>query len=125
MIRLLFLHGKLGGITAFTGLVTGGLVVLAHETSVPLLPEYVWGALLSIPVTILCMGLFSVFYEYYIRTSFAEAMRSMYGAWDSWVTVFPTHEAAPDRKEVRTRMRRGPCWPCWGSGLYMEEQGWA
>jgi hypothetical protein len=49
------------------------------------------------------MGLFSVFYEYYVRTAFAASMQSIYWAWDTGVTVFPTHEDAPDRKEVLRR----------------------
>lgn len=108
-VRLLLRHGKLGIITLALGLGSGVLVVLAHEIRIPPLADYVWGALLSIPATIICMGLFSVFYEYYMRTSFADAMRSVYGAWDSGVTVFPTHTDAPDRKQVllaaRTHVR--------------------
>jgi hypothetical protein len=108
-VQLLFRHGKLGAITSAIGLAIGALVVIAHETSLPHMPEYVWAAILSVPVTILCMGLFSVLYEYYMRTSFANAMRSLYAAWDSGVTVFPTHSDAPDRKhvlrEARQRMR--------------------
>lgn len=102
-LHLLLRHGKLGGVATIIGLLSFVAVVIAHEIRIQALPEYVWGAILSIPVTILCMGLFSVFYEYYIRTTFANSMRSIYWAWDTGVTVFPSHRDAPNRSEVLSR----------------------
>ena len=100
--RLLFRHAKLGIMTTLAGVIL--LVVLAlvrsYVDSVGRLPEYIWGAILTVPVTGICMGIFTVFYEFYMRTTFANSMRSMYWAWDTGVTVFPTHEHAPNRKEV-------------------------
>jgi len=108
-LSLLLRHGKLGALTSVVGIVLGIVVVVVHEANIGALPEYVWGAILSIPATVLCMGMFSVFYEYYMRTTFARSMRSLYWAWDTGVTVFPTHRDAPDRKVIlggaRTRVR--------------------
>ena len=103
---LLLKHGTLGISTAVAGIITLVLVIVVHETKINTFPEYIWGAILSVPVTILCMGLFSVFYEYYMRTTFASSMRSMYEAWDTGVTVFPSHRSAPDRKEVLDDARK-------------------
>jgi hypothetical protein len=104
--RLLLRHAKLGVITTSIGLALLIVVVVLHKVQFGQLPDYAWSAILSIPVTVLCMGIFSVFYEYYMRTTFANSMRSMYWAWDTGVTVFPTHENAPDRKEVLRRAKK-------------------
>lgn len=98
-------HAKLGIYTSIAGFGTLLLFVFLHEIRPLLVPEFGWSALLSIPVTLLCIGLFSVFYEWYIRTTFTNSMRSLYWAWDTGVTVFPTHQHAPDRKEVLNRAR--------------------
>ena len=104
-VRLLLRHAKLGVITAAIGLALLIVVIVLHAVQVGKIPEYAWAGILSIPVTVLCMGIFTVFYEYYMRTTFSNSMRSMYWAWDTGVTVFPTHEHAPDRKEVLRRAR--------------------
>ena len=101
--RLLLTHAKFGMVTSSIGLIFLFLLVLLHEIKIGEFPEYAWGAFLSIPITILCMGIFSVFYEYYIRTTFTNSMRSMYWAWDTGVTVLPSHKDAPDRKKVLER----------------------
>lgn len=104
--RLALRHGKLGLITAAVGLVLFAAVVAAHSAQLPALPEYAWGAILSIPVTILCSGLFSVFYELYMRATFLKSMRALIHSWDSGVTVYPTHKDAPDRKAVLESAKR-------------------
>jgi hypothetical protein len=101
--RLLLRHAKLGLITATIGIFLLGIVIILHEVDLGSFPEYAWGGILSIPVTVLCMGIFTVFYEYYMRTTFVNSMRSMYWVWDTGVTVFPTHQHAPDRKDVLRR----------------------
>jgi hypothetical protein len=101
--RLLLRHAKLGLITATIGILLLGVVIVLHDIKFGSFPEYAWGGILSIPVTVLCMGIFTVFYEYYMRTTFVNSMRSMYWAWDTGVTVFPTHQHAPDRKDVLQR----------------------
>ena len=104
--RLLLRHAKLGVVTSAIGLFLLAVVIVLHEVSFGRLPEYAWAGVLSIPVTVLCMGIFTVFYEYYMRTTFVNSMRSMYWAWDTGVTVFPTHQHAPDRTDVLTRATR-------------------
>lgn len=99
-IRFLLRHAKFGLLTLLTGVVLLVLCVIGHESHIQLLPEYGWGGLLSLPITIICMGIFSVFYEYYIRSSFTKSMRSLYWAWGTGVTVLPSHKDAPERKEV-------------------------
>jgi hypothetical protein len=99
-LRLLIQHAKFGILTFFTGVVLLIVIILFHETNIDKLPEYGWGGIISMPITIICMGIFSVFYEYYIRSTFSKSMRSMYWAWGTGVTVLPSHKDAPDRKGV-------------------------
>lgn len=101
-LRFVMRHAKLGiGITVF-GFASLFLLIGIHEIEFKQvsIPEYGWSAILSIPVTIICMGGFSVIYEYYIRNEFSKSMRSQYWAWATGVTVLPSHSNAPDRKEV-------------------------
>jgi len=104
--RLLLRHGKFGLSIGFVGLIILVAVVAVHAFRSALLADYEWGAVLSVPVTIVSMGLFSVLYEYYMRTTFARSMRSVFWAWDTGVTVFPSHSDAPDRKKVLNQARR-------------------
>jgi hypothetical protein len=101
--RLLLRHAKLGVITTGIGLTLLVVAIVLHEVQIGKLPDYAWAGILSVPVTVICMGIFTVFYEYYMRTTFSNSMRSMYWAWDTGVTVFPTHQHAPERKEVLQR----------------------
>jgi hypothetical protein len=104
--KWMILHGKLGLLTILIGVMAFIGLMLLHKYYTQRLDEYLWAALISIPVTIFCMGGFSVFYEWYIRSTFTGAMRSMFWAWDTGVTVFPTHQSAPDRLEVLQRAKK-------------------
>ncbi len=99
-LRLVVRHVKFGLVTLLIGLFLLLALIWAHESNLPNIPEYGWSALLSMPITVICMGVFSVFYEYYIRSTFSKSMRSMYWAWGTGVTVLPSHSDAPDRKDV-------------------------
>lgn len=99
-VAVVFRHFKFGLITLGAGLVLFGAVVAAYKSKWPSLPESAWGAVLSVPVTVLSSGLFSVFYEVYMRTSLLRSMRALVHSWDSGVTVFPSHRDAPKRLAV-------------------------
>lgn len=105
-VKWILRHGKLGIITITIGVIAFiGLMVL-HKHFYERSEEYLWAALISIPVTIFCLGAFSVFYEWYIRNTFASAMRSINSSWDTGVTVYPTHNSAPDRVEVLKQAKK-------------------
>jgi hypothetical protein len=99
-IKWMLRHGKLGIFTLTIGVLTFIALMILHSYYYQPSHEYIWAALISIPVTIFCLGGFSVFYEWYIRNTFTSAMRSAISSWDTGVTVFPTHLSAPDRVEV-------------------------
>ncbi|MBK8112602.1 MAG: hypothetical protein IPK46_20985 [Saprospiraceae bacterium] len=99
-IRFIIQHGRLGSRIFLFGLISAALIVILHNFFVYKLKDYIWSALMSVPVTLICMGVFSVLYEWYVRSTFIDAMRSVNAAWNTGVTVFPTHKSAPDRIEV-------------------------
>lgn len=99
-LRLLIRHAKFGILTFITWLALLIIIIFFHETNIGNIPEYGCGGIISMPITIICMGIFSVFYEYYIRSTFSKSMRSMYWDWRTGVTVLPSHKDAPDRKDI-------------------------
>ena len=99
-IKFLIEHGKLGLVFFCFGILMIVIITVLHNNYPNSIGEYLWSALISIPVTVMCMGIFSVFYEWSVRSTFKNAMRSMFWAWDTGVTVFPSHKSAPDRERV-------------------------
>jgi hypothetical protein len=99
-VSLMYHHGKIGLWISFFGIVLFSVLLLVHWLNRSLMEDYVWGAVISMPLSIFCMGIFSVLYEYRTRMTFINAMRSLYGAWDTGVTVLPSHGNAPDRQCV-------------------------
>ena len=105
-IKFLIEHGKLGLIVFFTGIFSIVIIMLLHNKFGDWGGDYLWSAIMSIPVTIMCMGVFSVLYEWSIRNTFKNAMRSVYWAWDTGVTVFPSHKSAPNRTDILEQSKR-------------------
>jgi hypothetical protein len=107
--NLLIHHAKFGIVTTIFGVLAVVALCIGHVVTPGLFEPYTWEILISVPVTLLCTGVCSTFYELYIRTTFTSSMRSVYWAWDTGVTVMPTHASAPDRKAVldsaRTEVR--------------------
>jgi hypothetical protein len=103
MFKLIVRHAKFGLTVTLCGIVTVVGLCILHQTSSNMFENYTWEILISLPVTLLCTGLCSTFYELYIRTTFNAAMQAVNMAWDTGVTVLPTHDHAPDRCEVIER----------------------
>lgn len=99
-VRFIIQHGRLGLRIFLFGLLSAALIVILNKLIGYKFKDYIWSALMSVPVTLICMGIFSVLYEWSVRSTFMDAMRSANAAWNTGVTVFPTHKSAPDRAEV-------------------------
>jgi hypothetical protein len=104
--KMLVKHLKVGSITIVLGICSLVLLIFARILLKRFIEDYVWEILISIPVTIICLGGFTVFYEWFIRDDFTEAMRSLHSAWDTGVIIFPTHDKAPKRIEVLEGARK-------------------
>jgi uncharacterized membrane protein YhdT len=98
--NLIAKHAKFGLTMTVAGLVSVVVLCLLHKLVSGIFAIYTWEILISIPVTLLCTGLCSTFYELYIRTTFNASMQAVNMAWDTGVTVLPTHHHAPDRRDV-------------------------
>ncbi len=105
-LRMIFKHVGLGLLILGIGLAAIGLLALARKMSPIHIPDLWVSALLSIPVTLICMGIFSVLYEYFTRVTFEESMRSQYSAWKTGVTVFPIHRNLPSRENILKEARQ-------------------
>ena len=105
-LKLIIQHAKFGVVTVLCGVGAVVALCLGHHLRPGLFESYTWEILISVPVTLLCTGFCSTIYELYIRTTFTTSMRSVYWAWDTGVTVMPTHASAPDRKAVLDGARK-------------------
>jgi len=105
-IKFLIEHGKLGIVVFFMGVLCIILIMFLHNKFESFGGDYLWSAIMSIPITIMCMGVFSVLYEWSIRNTFKNAMRSVYWAWDTGVTVFPSHKSAPNRIDILDQSKK-------------------
>ncbi len=104
--RLIAKHAKFGLTTTCTGIVVLIALCVLHRYYTESLASYTWEILISVPVTLLCTGVCSTFYELYIRTTFNASMQAVNMAWDTGVTVLPTHQHAPDRRESLARAHK-------------------
>jgi hypothetical protein len=99
-LNLVLHHAKFGLVTTAFGVIVVAALSIGHGLKPDLFQPYTWEILISVPVTLLCTGICSTFYELYIRTTFTASMRDISCAWNTGVTVLPTHSSAPDRKRV-------------------------
>jgi hypothetical protein len=104
--RLIMKHAKFGLSTTSAGIIAVAALCLLHQYFAGDLAPYTWEILISVPVTLLCTGVCSTFYELYIRTTFNASMQAVNMAWDTGVTVLPTHQHAPDRRATLMRSHK-------------------